>query len=109
MALSTPTESQDNSDESVDDVKFTLESLPEPIIGITASYLNQSEYDCFSRYAKWIYSACNSPNCLHELDLQVSEGTRVRTINLIQPFALCKHAVPDKFTHGLHSTGVNTM
>eukprot|EP01083_Nonionella_stella_P302024 1039465_1 len=57
-----------------------MNQLPTTIIGITASFLPQCDYFNFSSSSRSIYLGCNSPNLLH--DLNVNESEDYSCINL---------------------------
>ena len=61
--LSTPTTTKNT-------IKVKLDTLPNEMIGYTASFLSQSEYVNLSITNRALFISCNSPNLMHELDLR---------------------------------------
>eukprot|EP01084_Bolivina_argentea_P127162 224950_1 len=55
-----------------------LDLIPKSLIGVTASFLEQSDYINFSKSNRIIFIGCNSPNLLQQLDLR-----KIRNYNSI--------------------------
>eukprot|EP01084_Bolivina_argentea_P052373 96227_1 len=51
-----------------------LDQIPQKLIGIISSFLNQHEYIHFSQLNRFIYLGCNTPNTLQVLNLRKTKN-----------------------------------
>lgn len=76
------TDTSNHSAHEEEEQVIALGDLPRSIIGRIASSLQQNDYFHFEQANRAMFTGCNSPNQLQELDLTAARYENLRTINL---------------------------
>lgn len=103
QTLSAIIESQENASDSTTETGSctNLDTLPQSLIGHTASYLPEESYKNLSITNRTVYLGCNVPNTLREIDLSDRRFSRKRT-KIKASFDLSHFTFTTKIAVSLH-------